>query len=336
MTRRPKSAAALMLTALALAACVPATVKELSTSASPRAAAVPTKVCVAHRGASAYAPEHTIAAYRLALEMRADFVEQDLQLSSDGVLVCLHDTTLNRTTNVAEVFPDRATVKPGSDKKTWLVVDFTLAELKTLDAGSWFDARFAGERIPTFAEAIDLVRADPNGAGIYPELKEPGFYDERGFDMEAIVAAALVEKGLDTPEGQAALPVLIQSFSPVSLHRFRDRVGTTYPLIQLIGRLQASKLLTDEGLDEIATYATGIGPAITLLTSDPTRVKEAHARGLAIHPYTVDWQRVPEPYADTRAWTDYLLYELGVDGVFTNNPDLFPRWDSGAAEAAPQ
>ena len=107
---------------------------------------------VAHRGASGYAPEHTIAAYTLALEQGADYVEQDLTLTRDGVLVCLHDDTLERTTDVETRFPDRAVVENGpggQPAKRWYANDFTLAELKTLDAGSWFGEKFAGARIPT-------------------------------------------------------------------------------------------------------------------------------------------------------------------------------------------
>src|SRR5687768_12141304 len=114
------------------------------------------KHVVAHRGASAYAPEHTIASYRLALEQRADFVEQDLAVTKDGVLICLHDPTLERTTNVEELFPDRATTVTweGQTRRSWLANDFTLAEIKRLDAGSWFDAKFAGERIPTDRKSV--------------------------------------------------------------------------------------------------------------------------------------------------------------------------------------
>src|SRR5215212_5814340 len=109
------------------------------------------KTVVAHRGASAYAPEHTAAAYKLAIEMRADFVEQDLAVTKDGLLICLHDPTLERTTNVEEVFPTRTTMLAG--KRVWLANDFTIDEIKRLDAGSWFDKKFAGERIVTFDEA---------------------------------------------------------------------------------------------------------------------------------------------------------------------------------------
>jgi glycerophosphoryl diester phosphodiesterase len=148
------------------------------------------KTLVAHRGASAYAPEHTVQAYTLAMEQGADFVEQDLAVTKDGVLVCIHDLTLERTTNVEEVFPDRAVnVQSGpAPGRHWLVNDFTLAEIKRLDAGSWFDAKFAGARIPTFQEAIDLVRGK---AGLFPELKDPEFYRQRGVRPERLFAAAL-------------------------------------------------------------------------------------------------------------------------------------------------
>src|SRR5690606_19884477 len=122
----------------------------------------------AHRGASADAPEHTLAAYELALKHGADYVEPDLQMTRDGVLVCLHDTTLERTTDVARVFPDRATLVNG--KKTWPVADFTLAEVRKLDAGSWKGARFAGARVPTFQQMIDAVKGK---AGVIPETKAP-------------------------------------------------------------------------------------------------------------------------------------------------------------------
>src|SRR5262249_51711902 len=107
---------------------------------------------IAHRGASAYAPEHTLAAYTLALQQGADYVEQDLDITKDGVLVCSHDPSLERTTNVEEVFPDRFTEVKQGDRtvKHWFIEDFTLAEIKRLDAGSWFDPKFAGQKVMTF------------------------------------------------------------------------------------------------------------------------------------------------------------------------------------------
>jgi glycerophosphoryl diester phosphodiesterase len=143
------------------------------------------KILIAHRGASGYAPEHTLAAYRLALEQKVDFVEPDLAVTKDGVLVCLHDASLERTTDVATVFPDRSTPNTSGrgSAKQWLANDFTLAEMKRLDAGRWFDAKFAGQRMPTFQEMIELVRGK---AGLYPELKSPPLYVSRGVDMEQI------------------------------------------------------------------------------------------------------------------------------------------------------
>ena len=136
-------------------------------------AQAPKKLNVAHRGASAYAPEHTLAAYRLAIEQGADFVEQDLAVTKDGVLICLHDPSLERTTDVETKFPTRFTevAIEGKTRKAWLANDFTLAEIKTLDAGSWFDPKFAGERVPTFDEAVALIRGK---AGLYPGTEDAG------------------------------------------------------------------------------------------------------------------------------------------------------------------
>src|SRR6202165_4019570 len=111
----------------------------------PRAADAP-KQLIAHRGASGYAPEHTPAAYKLAMEQKADFVEPDLAVSKDNILICLHDDTLERTTNIADVFPDRPSAKVPTRQagKHWLANDFTIAEIKRLDSGKWFKPEFAG------------------------------------------------------------------------------------------------------------------------------------------------------------------------------------------------
>ena len=144
------------------------------------------KTLVAHRGASEDAPEHTLEAYRLAIEQGADYVEQDLQIIKNGVLVCLHDLTLERTTNIEEIFPDRyrEVSHSGVSEKHWFVYDFTLEELKRLDAGSWFHKRFSGVRIPTWQEASQEIRGQ---AGLFPEIKTPEVYGLHGFDMERLV-----------------------------------------------------------------------------------------------------------------------------------------------------
>jgi len=281
-------------------------------------------VNIAHRGASAYAPEHTLEAYRLAIEMGADYVEQDLQLTRDGVLVCLHDTTLERTTNVEDVFSDRSTEIQvrGQTRRIWRVADFSLAEIKRLDAGSWFGAAFAGARVPTFQDALDLVKGH---AGVYPETKAPEDYGSRGLDMERELIKALAANSLNSVEGQRATPVYIQSFSPDSLGKLRSLAGSTYRLIQLVDRSQAPTLMSDQGLASMADYATGIGPALSIVVQDPSRVATARRLGLEVHPYTVRAASLPPPFSDAREYMRFLRDEIGVTGVFTDNPDLFPR-----------
>jgi glycerophosphoryl diester phosphodiesterase len=278
------------------------------------------KTNVAHRGASAYAPEHTLAAYRLAIEQGADYVEQDLQVTRDGVLISMHDTTLERTTNVEEVFPDRARTVDGA--KTWPVSDFTAAEIKRLDAGSWFHAKFAGERVPTWQEAIDAIRGK---AGVFPETKEPELYAGRGFDMEALVLQVLRHSGLDRPGADARTPVIIQSFSPSSLQRLRAK-GVRLPLVLLISDRDPGRdaWLSDEGLKKARGFADGIGPAKALLLADPSLARRARALGFSITPYTFRSAGLPAGQT-VRAEMARFLYEIGVDAVFTDNPDQFPR-----------
>jgi glycerophosphoryl diester phosphodiesterase len=302
-----------MKTALMLLACSAAL--QLAAGQAPR------KILVAHRGASAYAPEHTLAAYRLALEQGADFVEQDLQISKDGVLVCLHDLTLERTTNVEEVFPDRAATTQAG-RKTWNVSDFSLAELKQLDAGTWFDVKFKGERIPTFQEAIDLVRGK---AGLYPETKGPEVYGSRGFDMESLVLAQLKKNGLDTPAADPKTPVIIQSFSAESLQKMRQ-MGSRLTLTFLVSDLDPARArwLTDEGLKGVRRFAEGLGPAKSLLLADPTLAGRARAAGLTLTPYTFRSAGMPAGKNVREEMADFL-YRIGVDALFTDNPDQFPR-----------
>jgi glycerophosphoryl diester phosphodiesterase len=279
------------------------------------------KALVAHRGASAYAPEHTLAAYRLAIEQGADYVEQDLAVTKDGVLICLHDDTLERTTNVEEVFPDRASVD-GEGRRQWLAVDFTVDEIKRLDAGSWFDARFAGERIPTWAEAVEAVGAR---AGLYPELKSPPLYRNRGLDMVALFVEDYRRLGLAS---RARGSLILQSFDEVTVRELA-RALPDVPRTLLVERRDGPRWLSADGLKDAATFATGIGPTKFLLDGRPDIVRAAQAAGLTVTPYTFT-TRVP-PGAPAGRFTDvsdemrYFLYDLGVDALFTDNPDRFPR-----------
>lgn len=278
------------------------------------------KVLIAHRGASAYAPEHTIAAYELAIKQGADYVEQDLQITKDGVLVCMHDMTLERTTNVEEVFPDRAVEQRG--KKVWPVADFTLEEIKKLDAGSWFDPKFKGKRVPTFQEAIDAIRGK---AGIYPETKGPESYAERGVSMEAKLVQVLKKNKLDWPGADTTTPVIIQSFSDKSLKTLKNELGIKLPLVILVGgRESAERWLSDAGLKQAAEFAVGIGPAKQLIAADKTLVPRAHAAGLTVTPYTFKSSKREDNMVAREEMSEYL-YTFEVDSLFTDNPDLFPR-----------
>ena len=278
---------------------------------------------VAHRGASGYAPEHTMEAYRLALEQGADFIEPDLQITSDGVLIALHDLTLDRTTNAAEIFPDRFREEPfrGETVQRWYANDFTLEEIRELDAGSWFDESFQGARVPTFSEVIELARGQ---AGIFPETKAPEVYGDRGFDMERLVLEELEQHGLHRINADPATPVIIQSFSAESLQILRHELGTDLALTFLISGPESDAWLAAEGLAEVRGFASGIGPTKSLLLEHPDAVRRAHQAGLTVIPWTFRAGSSGN-FATVEAEMAHFLFDLGVDGLFTNNPDLFPR-----------
>jgi glycerophosphoryl diester phosphodiesterase len=276
------------------------------------------KQLVAHRGASAYAPEHTIDAYRLAMAQGADYVEQDLAVTKDGVLVCIHDLTLERTTNVEEMFPTRFVedTRGATPVKRWPVADFTLAEIKTLDAGSWFNGKYAGARIPTFQEAIDLVKGK---AGLYPELKDPEFYRGRGVSPEKLLADILKTNALP----DAKTPLIIQSFDDTTLKRLAKDLPSV-PRVFLVEPAASGRVDAPEKLKEIATWATGLGPNKMIVAARPDVVTWAHAAGLTVTPWTFRSSNTGS-FPDVRAEMEKFLYEYGVDAVFTDNPDQFPR-----------
>jgi glycerophosphoryl diester phosphodiesterase len=280
------------------------------------------KLLIAHRGASAYAPEHTLTAYRLAIVQDADYVEQDLAVTRDGVLICLHDDSLERTTNVEEIFPLRATIDAVTGRRQWLAVDFTLAEVKQLDAGSWFDPKFAGERVPTWEEAVAVVGTM---AGLYPELKTPSLYQSRGIDMTRMFAESMRRLGLTArPAGS----IVVQSFDEGPLRELSKQFPTV-PRTFLIEVRDGPRWLTREGLAEIATFATGIGPSKILLEGQPGIVRMAHDASLTVTPYTFTTRGAPTRFGDVGAEMRHYLTDLNVDALFTDNPDRFPR-DAGS------
>jgi glycerophosphoryl diester phosphodiesterase len=277
------------------------------------------KFVVAHRGASAYAPENTLPAYELAIKQGADYVEQDLHISRDGVLMCCHDFTLERVTNVSEVFPDRfkeETVK-GKQVKKWYLHEFTAKEIQQLDAGSYKGAQFKGTVIPTWQQAIDTIRGK---AGLCPETKGPEFYGKLGFDMEALVMEVLKRNGLENPSAKnSSTPVYIQSFSKPSLVKLHEKYDVKWPILWL-ANLHGK--WTPETLDDAKTFADSIGPAKKDVTAE--LVKAANSRGLKVFPYTF-YEGDEKPFPSVAAEMSHYLYDLGVDGMFTNNPDKFPR-----------
>jgi glycerophosphoryl diester phosphodiesterase len=277
------------------------------------------KQSIAHRGASGSAPEHTAAAYRLAIEQRADFVEQDLGVTRDNQLICIHDDTLDRTTNVAEVFPERtstdAVQRPQG--KHWLVNDFTLAEIRRLDAGKWFKPEFAGARIQTFQEAIDLVRGK---AGLYPELKSPRLYKSRGIDQVALFVEIVRRNGLEKPESLRTTPLIMQSFDEEAVRR----IAAELPMVPRILLIERDGDVSSARLRAIKAFATGIGPEKSLVVKNPGMVKAAHDLGMTVTSWTF---RADEEtsFATVRDEMAHFLYDLGLDALFTNNPDQFPR-----------
>lgn len=281
------------------------------------------KTCIAHRGASAYAPEHSVAGYKLAMAQGADYVEQDLQVTKDGQLVCLHDLTLERTTNVKELFPGRSRTltREGRQLTGWHVSDFTLAEIKTLDAGSYFDPKFKGEKVLTFQEAIDLIKGK---AGIYPETKAPEVYGSLGFDMEKLVMDVLAKNGLDKYGADPKTPVFLQSFSADSLKKMRQQMKVNLPLLFLVTDRDRDVWLTKEKMAEIKTFADGIGPAKGIISGKPEIVDWAHEAGLSVTIYTVQSDR-PVAGMSVADEMRQFLFKSNVDAVFTNNPDQFPR-----------
>jgi glycerophosphoryl diester phosphodiesterase len=233
--------------------------------------------------------------------------------------VSIHDLTLERTTDVEEVFPTRFVEDKagGAPVRHWYVNDFTLAEIKRLDAGAYFDKKFAGTRILTFQEAIDLVRGK---AGLYPELKDPEFYRRRGVNPETLFVEIVRKNGL---EADPKTPLVLQSFDEPTLKAAAidlPPVRRVYLLSpQDIGRIDSP-----DKLKAIAAWATGIGPNKIILEKSPDIVAWAHAAKLTVTPWTFRASQ-PGTYASVRDEMAYFLFTLGVDELFTDNPDMFPR-----------
>ncbi|MBL0914430.1 MAG: glycerophosphodiester phosphodiesterase [Sphingopyxis sp.] len=328
--------------------------------AEPMAAQSPTldgqpPIVIAHRGASGERPEHTLAAYKLAIDLGADFIEPDLVLTKDGVLVARHENEISETTDVADhpEFASRKATKTidGTEFTGWFTEDFTLAELKTLRAkerlpklrSTEYDGKY---EVPTFAEILDLLAQVNKGrkkpVGVYPETKHSSYFASIGLPHETALLTILDTYGY---KGREA-PVFIQSFEVANLKAIRAK--SDLPLIQLMDgeggpaddpKTSYSVMASPAGLKAIAAYADGIGPnkamviprgALGTLGNPTSLVRDSHAAGLKVHPWTFRRENYflpladkggvsPAGHGDLAAEIDAYL-ATGIDGLFSDNP----------------
>ncbi|MEU5916634.1 glycerophosphodiester phosphodiesterase [Streptomyces sp. NPDC047141] len=324
---------------------------------------LPVPTVIGHRGASGYRPEHTLGSYRHALDLGAHVVEQDLVPTRDGHLVCRHENDISGTTDVADhpEFASRRTTKTvdGVALTGWFTEDFTLAELKTLRAkeripatrqeNTLYDGRWT---VPTFEEVLRWAEDEGRRRGreiwLHVETKHPSYFRSLGLGLEERLAKLLRRYG----RHRANSPVFLQSFEPSSIQRLAKLVdapgvvllsgANTRPwdFVQAGDPRTVADLVTPEGLRWIATYAQGIGPTLDLvipkdaagrLTTPTTLVRDAHAEGLILHPYThrnentflpAEYRRGTDPTAYGDAFGSLRRYlETGIDGIFADNPD---------------
>jgi glycerophosphoryl diester phosphodiesterase len=309
------------------------------------AAAEPRPLIIAHRGASGYLPEHTLAAKALAYGQGADFLEQDVVLSKDGVPVIFHDTHIDTTTDVAKKFPGRQR----ADGRFY-ALDFSVAELKQLNVTERFNPKtgkaafpkrfpvgVASFQVVTLEEEIQFIqalnRSTGRNVGLYPELKAPAWHRQEGRDLSATVLPLLRKYGYDAKDSACYL----QCFEYAEIKRLRGELGWSGKLIMLLGgkgkgpgETDFTYLQTDAGLAELAQLVDGIGPPISSYVAGKTPAERqvtdlaARARkaGLKSHPYTLRADELPKCVTSVDELLSALFTEAKVDGLFTDFPDL--------------
>ncbi|MGW7087988.1 glycerophosphodiester phosphodiesterase [Streptomyces sp. NPDC054871] len=324
---------------------------------------LPVPTVVAHRGASGYRPEHTLGSYQLALDMGAHVIEQDIVPTKDGHLVCRHENDITATTDVAAhpEFASRKTTKSvdGTSYTGWFTEDFTLAELKTLRAkeripgtrqrNTLYDGRWD---VPTLEEVFRWAEEQGRERGkriwLHIETKHPTYFRKLGLGLEEPLAKLLRKYGRHKKNS----PNFLQSFEPSSIQRLNKLVDP--PLVVLLSSASSrpwdfveagdprtvADLVKPEGLQWMASFAQGIGPTLDLvipkkpdgsLGTPTTLVKDAHAEGLILHPYTMrnentflpaNFKKGTDPAAYGDAFGAFKAYfETGIDGIFSDNCD---------------
>ena len=349
--------------ALVLPAAAPAAAAPRPPAVVPGEALTDDLLVIGHRGASGYRPEHTLASYELAARMGADYIEPDVVSTKDGVLVARHENEISGTTDIAArpEFADRRVTKviDGVPVTGWFTEDLTLAELRTLRAVERLpDVREENTlynglyQVPTLDEVLELrgrlSRELGREVGVYVETKHPTYFDQAGLSLEEPLLADLGQARLDRQNS----PVFIQSFETSNLKEL-DVAGVRVPLVQLLSAIGApydlvatgdpatyATLSSAAGLQEIATYADGVGPEKDqVIPRNPdgtlgvptSLVDDAHAARLLVHPYTFRNENVFLPLAlrEGAAPDDYgqalvehaAFWEAGIDGMFSDNPD---------------
>jgi glycerophosphoryl diester phosphodiesterase len=282
---------------------------------------------IAHRGASGYLPEHTLPAVAMAHAMGADYIEQDVVLTRDEVPIVLHDLVLEHTTNVAELFPDRARLDGH-----YYAADFRLAEVKQLQVGERrngqgelvFPDRFPGGisilRIPTLEEEIQLIqgmnRSTGRNVGIYVELKHPEFHRQEDKDLAGAVLGQLYAYGYRDADDR----VYLQSFDSFTLRFLNDH--TTIRLVQL---LQDGDL-SEQRIAQISLYADAVGVWIHYLKDRPEFVAWSQDAGLPVHAFTFAADRLPAGVPSYTKLLEFFIKDMQIDGLFTDHTDLTVRY----------
>ena len=307
-------------------------------------------IIIAHRGASGYLPEHTLQSKAFAHALGADYLEQDVVATADGELIVLHDIHLEQVSDVTERFPDR-----GRSDGRYYAIDFSLEEIRQLSVyerttsdgtRTYYPGRFPHRlgqfRIVTLDEEFEFIqslnRSTGRVAGVYTEIKRPAWHRDQGIDITPLVLRTMADHGYR----QRGDPVYLQCFDDRELMRIRQALRCDLALIQLIAdddsdeaNTDFARLRTRTGLHELAGYADGIGPKIQQVITGRRRggglklsslVELAHVEGLCVHPYTFRIDDLPD-YVDNEGQLLGALFDAaGVDGLFTDFPDVVRRF----------